>query len=124
MVANAIPDDFLDRLFRTIDSKDAEGFAAFLSDNGVFQFGNAPAVSGRDAVKDAVSGFFDTIEGLSHSVMHVWRDEASLACEGEVCYRRLDGSDVVIPFVDVFEFDESLISSYKIYIDIAPLYAE
>ena len=124
MVANAIPDDFLDRLFRTIDSKDAEGFAAFLSDDSVFRFGNAPAVSGRDAVKDAVSGFFDTIDGLSHSVMHVWRDGASLVCEGEVCYRRLDGSDVVIPFVDVFEFDESLISSYKIYVDIAPLYAE
>lgn len=120
----ASPPDLLDPLFQAIDSKDADRFASFLTEDGEFRFGNAPAVKGRDAVKEAVNGFFGTIDGLSHSVMRVWRDGESLACEGEVCYRRHDGSEIIIPFVDVFDFDDSLISSYRIYIDIAPLYAE
>ena len=52
------------------------------------------------------------------------KNGSSLACEGEVCYRRHDDTEVVLPFVDTFEFDDSLISSYRINIDIAPLYAE
>ena len=116
--------DLLDPLFQAIDAMDADKFASFLTEDGEFRFGNAPAVSGRDAIKDAVNGFFSTIAGLSHSVMRVWRDDGNLACEGEVCYRRHDGSEIVIPFVDVFEFEGSLISSYRIYIDISPLYAE
>ena len=121
---NSTPNDLLDRLFKAIDSKDAAQFVSFLAEDGEFRFGNAPAVKGREAVKEAVEGFFGTIDGVSHSVTRVWRDNTSLACEGEVCYRRHDGSEVILPFADVFEFDDTLISSYRIYIDITPLYAE
>jgi ketosteroid isomerase-like protein len=124
MYATALPEGLLDRLFAAIDAKDAAAFAAFVSEDGIFRFGSAPAVNGRAAIQAAVADFFSTIDGLSHSVTRVWRDDASLACEGEVCYRRHDGSEVVIPFVDVFEFDGELISAYKIYIDIAPLYVD
>lgn len=124
MHAVVMPEGFLDKLFCAIDAKDAEQFASFIADDGVFRFGSAPAVQGRDEITAAVSAFFDSIDSLSHSVTKVWRDEAGLACEGEVCYRRLDGLEVIIPFVDVFEFRGELISSYKIYIDIGPLYAD
>ena len=124
MHAATLPDAHLDDLFAAIDAKDADAFAAFLTEDGEFRFGSAPAVKGRGNVADAVRGFFDTIDGLSHSVIRVWRDQDSLACEGEVCYRRHDGREVIIPFVDVFDFEAGLISKYCIYIDMAPLFAE
>jgi ketosteroid isomerase-like protein len=121
--AVALPEGFLDRLFAAIDANDSDAFVAFLTENGRFRFGSAPAVQGREAIRDAVSGFFDTIDGCSHSVARVWKDADSLVCEGEVCYRRHDGSELIVPFVDVFAFDGELISDYKIYMDISPLYA-
>jgi ketosteroid isomerase-like protein len=123
MHAATLPDGYLDDLFAAIDAQDADAFAAFLTEDGEFRFGSAPAVQGRSNIADAVRGFFESIDGLSHSIMRIWRNPDSLACEGEVCYRRHDGNEVIIPFVDVFEFDAGLISKYHIYIDIAPLYA-
>lgn len=124
MHAKVLPEHFLDDLFNAIDSKDAVRFTEFLAPDGEFRFGSAPTVRGREAVASAVTAFFGSIDSLEHSVSRVWRDEDSLACEGEVCYRRLDGQEVVIPFVDVFEFSGELVSSYRIYIDIGPLFAE
>ena len=123
MYARVLPEGTLDKLFAAIDAMDAPAFAEFITEDGKFRFGSAPVVNGRAAIRDAVAGFFATIDGLSHSVTRVWRDDTSLACEGEVCYRRHDGSEIVIPFVDVFEVEDELISAYKIYIDISPLHA-
>jgi len=124
MHAIVLHEGFLDGLFKAIDTMDATQFGSFIAEDGEFRFASAPVVRGRDAIIAAVDGFFGTIDGLAHSVTRVWRDGESLACEGEVCYRRKDGNDVIIPFVDVFEFSGELISSYRIYIDISPLYAE
>ena len=120
----AIPESQLDRLFQAIDAKDAARFVSFLTEDGEFRFGSAPPVRGREAAAAAVQGFFDSVDGISHTVAKVWRDEVSLVCEGEVCYRRHDGSEISLPFVDVFEMRDELISSYKIYMDLAPLFAQ
>jgi limonene-1,2-epoxide hydrolase len=111
-------------VFAAIDSKDAEAFVGFLTEDAVFRFGSAPAVHGRDAIRAAVDGFFGTIAQCSHKVTNSLGKDATLVCEGEVTYRRLDDTAVTLPFTDVFEYDGDLISHYKIYIDISPLYAE
>jgi len=110
-------------LFAAIDANDAEAFVAFLTDDAVFRFGSAPAVSGRAAIKAAVADFFGTIDGCSHNVTNVLSKGSTLVCEGEVTYRRHDGSEITLPFTDVFEYDGHLIAQYKIYMDIGPLYA-
>ena len=48
------------------------------------------------------------------------RDQSVI--EGEAAYTRHDGSTVSLPFVNVFEIEDVLISDYRIYIDIAPLF--
>ena len=124
MTVPAVPEGMLDKLFNAIDAKDAQRFGSFLAPKAEFRFGSAPVVKGVDAIVTAVETFFDTIDGLSHSVTKIWRDDTSLVCEGEVCYRRHDGSEEILPFVDVFECQDGLIAKYNIYIDIGPLYAE
>ena len=110
-------------LFAAIDAKDPEAFVGYLTGDASFRFGSAPAVQGRDAICAAVGAFFDTIAGLSHVVNKTLVDGATMVCEGEVTYTRLDGSSVTLPFTDVFEYDGDLIAEYKIYMDVSPLYA-
>jgi len=111
-------------MFAAIDSKDAEAFVGFLTEDAVFRFGSAPAVCGRDAIRAAVGGFFGTIAGCSHAIHNTLGKGSTVFCEGEVTYRRHNDTEVTLPFTDVFEYDDDLISQYKIYIDISPLYSE
>ena len=53
-----------------------------------------------------------------------WSSGPTLVCEGEVTYRRHNGTEITLPFTDIFEYDGDLIAQYKIYIDIGPLYAD
>jgi ketosteroid isomerase-like protein len=110
-------------MFAAIDAKDGAAFVAYLTEDAVFRFGSAPPVQGRDAIQAAVDGFFGTIAGCSHSISNTLRQDDTLVCEGVVTYRRHDGSEIALPFTDVFEYDGSLIAHYKIYIDVGPLYA-
>ena len=78
----------------------------------------------RASIQAAVDGFFGTIAGCSHNVQKTLDNGSTVVCEGEVTYRRQNGSQITLPFVDVFEYDGDLIAQYKIYMDINPLYAE
>ncbi|MDJ0709161.1 MAG: nuclear transport factor 2 family protein [Woeseiaceae bacterium] len=110
-------------LFAAIDRKDTASFVDALTNDAVFRFGSAPEARGREAIAEAVGGFFETIAGLSHTVDKILWNGATQVCEGEVTYERHDGSAITLPFTDVFEYDGDLIAQYKIYMDIGPLYA-
>ena len=114
----------ISELFSAIDNNDAKGFVEFLTDDAVFRFGSAPAVQGRAAIEQAVSGFFATIAGCRHELRATWTGPESFACEGEVTYERHDGSEITLPFADVFDLRGELICGYRIYVDVAPLFAE
>lgn len=112
-----------DKLFASIDKMDTESFVGFLTEDCTFRFGSAPAVSGHEAIAAAVGGFFQSIAGLSHDIQRVIAGDDSIAVEGNVTYTRHDGSQVTLPFCNIFEAESGLISVYRIYIDIAPLFA-
>ena len=111
-------------LFAAIDRQDAAAFVGYLTDDAVFRFGSAPPVLGRASIQAAVEGFFATIAGCSHVVRNTISDGATLVCEGEVTYRRHDGTEITLPFTDIFHYDGDHIAQYKIYMDTSPLYAE
>ena len=110
-------------LFAAIDARDTERFLAFLTDEAYFRFGSTPPAQGKEAIRDAVGGFFSSIAGCRHSVARVVAEGDVLICEGEVTYTRHDSSEITLPFANVFELDGELISAYKIYADASPLYA-
>jgi limonene-1,2-epoxide hydrolase len=113
----------LEDLFASIDQMDAERFVSFIAEEGTFRFGSAPPVTGHEAIREAVSGFFGSIAGLRHRLLRVIGDGSELAVEGEVTYTRHDGSQITLPFANIFEVAEGRIVTYSIYVDIAPLYA-
>ena len=115
--------DWVRQLFTTIDKMDARAFAGYLSEDGVFRFANQPEAKGRAAVEAAVAGFFSAIAGLKHELLSEWSTPDAVVVEGRVTYTRKAGASVTLPFVDVFERRGTVISLYKIYMDVAPLFA-
>lgn len=113
----------LERLFASIDAMDTDGFLACIGEHGRFRYGSAPPVTGHAAIRAAVDAFFASVAGLEHRVTKHIADGRTLVAEGEVTYARHDGSEITLPFVNVFEVDSGLIFDYKVYIDIAPLYS-
>jgi len=115
--------DWLDDLFASIDTQDTVRFTGFLTPDATFRFGSAPAVAGREQIGAAVDGFFGSIAGCQHRLANTWSGDGTLVCEGEVTYRRHDGSEITLPFANVFGLQGDRIKNYKIYVDVAPLYA-
>ena len=120
--ANVAGSDIGD-LFAAIDAKDGAAFVGYLTEDAIFRFGSAPPVQGRDAIQAAVDGFFATIAGCSHVIENTLHQGTTVVCEGVVTYTRHDGSEIALPFTDVFEYEGILIAHYKIYMDVTPLYA-
>ena len=86
--------EMLTGLFAAIDRKDTDAFVGFLTEGASFRFGSAPAVVGREAIRNAVHGFFETVAGLSHVFHAPIVESDTLVVEGVVTYTRHDGSDV------------------------------
>jgi ketosteroid isomerase-like protein len=114
---------FVAPLFRAIDSMDPHAFVSFLAEDAVFRFGNAPELRGRDAIREAVAGFLDTISGLRHRLLGTWAHPDAVICRGEVTYTRKDGTEITLPFADLFGMRGTQIAEYRIYMDVTPLYA-
>jgi limonene-1,2-epoxide hydrolase len=113
----------LEGLFKSIDRKDTATFLSYITEDATFRFGSAPAVQGHEAIRAAVDGFFGSIAGSQHRILNTLSDDSTQVCEGEVTYTRHDNSELTLPFTNVFEIADDRVSHYKIYIDIAPLYA-
>jgi uncharacterized protein (TIGR02246 family) len=113
---------FVEPLFQAIDAMDAEKFASFLADDGVFRFGNGPAAEGREAIRQAVAQFFGSVHALRHRLLGVWSLPDVVFCEGEVTYTRKDRSEVTLPFFNVFKMQGGKVREYSIYADVTPLY--
>lgn len=110
-------------LFKCIDTMDADKFVTYLTEDAIFRFGNAPAVPGKKAIRDAVFEFFKSIKSISHKCVNLWEIKTHVVYEGIVKYTRHDGNKVELNFVNVFKMNGDLIKDYFIYIDITPLYA-
>jgi ketosteroid isomerase-like protein len=110
-------------IFADIDAFDPDKFVAHLTPDATFRFANADPVTGRAAVKEAVTGFFSSIAGLTHHILNVYEVGEIAIAQIDVEYRRLDGKSVTVPNADILVFDGDLVRDWQIYIDVTPVYA-
>ncbi len=52
-----------------------------------------------------------------------WESQDGTVAEAEVTYTRKDGSTVTVPVTTIYRGSGDLIEDYRIYIDLAPLFA-
>ncbi|TDB82281.1 nuclear transport factor 2 family protein [Micromonospora sp. KC721] len=119
-----MPTDVISQVFALVDHRDADGFAALFAPDGRFTFGNAEPVLGRPAIAEGVTGFFASIRSLRHHIINHWEVAADTVVELAVDYHRLDGRTVTVPAVSIWTRDGAgLITDYRIFVDLAPLFA-
>jgi ketosteroid isomerase-like protein len=112
-------------LFADIDRMDADAWAAYLAEDAVMRFGNADPVRGRQACRDALAAFYEMIDGLSHDLVEQWELDGVTIAEANVTYTRKDGRRVTVPVVTIYRTnDGDVISDYRVFIDLAPVFAE
>jgi ketosteroid isomerase-like protein len=113
-----------DNLFEDIDTKDADRWAVHLADDAVMRFGNGEPVRGREACRDALAAFWDTIEGVRHDPVRQWETDTATIVEAMITYTLPGGRQVTVPGVTIYRTDDDgLIDDYRVFIDLAPLSA-
>jgi hypothetical protein len=110
-------------LFADIDSMQPDRFAQHLSPDATMRFGNAPPVHGREAIRAAWASFCETIDGVRHDLVAQWEPGDATIVEANVTYTRKDRSEVTVPVVTIYRAGDELIDDYRIFIDLAPLFA-
>jgi ketosteroid isomerase-like protein len=110
-------------VFADVDRMDAKAFASYLAEDCLLRFANADEVVGRDAIEEAIAGFFSTIKGLSHHIVEQWEVDDTTIVQLEATYTRMDDRRVTLPAVTIYRRGGDLIDEYRIYIDLAPIYA-
>jgi limonene-1,2-epoxide hydrolase len=112
-----------EELFADIDSMDPERFAAHLAEDVTMRFGNAEPIHGREAVRDAWASFCQDLSGVEHELVEQWATDSATIVEARVTYTRTDDSQVTVPVVTIYRERAGEINDYRIYIDLAPLFA-
>jgi hypothetical protein len=110
-------------LFDDIDSMEPERFAQHLAPNAVMRFGNADPINGRDAIRDAWGAFCADLGGVRHRLVDTFEKDDRTVVEAQVTYTRKDGLEVTVPVVTIYGAPGELIDDYRIYVDLAPLFA-
>lgn len=116
--------DWYQDYLKAVDSTDAEKYGEFLAEDCEFQFGNQPKVTGKQKILAGLKEFWKTYDGEEHVLHSILGNDNCFALEATNVYRRKDGTEVSIPAVAITERNEAgLVSSFRVFIDIAPLYA-
>jgi hypothetical protein len=89
----------------------------------VLRYANNDEVVGRDAIEQAIDGFYGTIKALRHDVVEEWTVDDATIIQFEVTYTRHDDREVTLPAVTIYRRGAELIDEYRIFIDLTPVYA-
>jgi ketosteroid isomerase-like protein len=111
------------QLFADIDSMEPERFTAHLAEDVTMRFGNGDPIHGREAVHDTWAGFCDGLDGVSHERLRRWESEDGTVAEANVTYTKKDGGTVTVPVATIWREGDGGIVDYRIFIDLAPLFA-
>jgi len=63
------------------------------------------------------------IAGIKHHVLDVWAIDDVIVSRLDVTYTRHDGSTLTVPGVTIWGMRDRQIDDYRIYVDVAPLFA-
>jgi ketosteroid isomerase-like protein len=112
------------QVLEAVDALDADRLAPFIADDVHFRFGSADAITGKAGCVAAGRDFAASIAAVRHRITHLWEPERGTAVAVlDVHYRRHDGGELTLPCCNIFRFRDGLVTDYRIYMDINPVYA-
>ncbi len=102
---------------------DERQLAPFFSENCTFVYANSEPVVGRANIAESSKNFMALIAGIKHQVLDVWAIDDVIVSQLAVTYTRHDGSTLTVPGVTIWRMRDRQIDDYRIYVDVAPLFA-
>ena len=114
---------YASEVYEAVDSRDEQRLLPFLAENCAFVYGNSEPVIGRADAAEASKNFMALIAGIKHQLLDVWGFDDVIVSRLEVTYTRKDGSTLTVPAVTIWRMHIRQIDDYRIYIDVAPLFA-
>ena len=115
--------DFASEVYEAVDSKHEQRLARFLTENCTFVYANSEPVVGREYIAESSKNFMALIAGIKHQLLDVWAFDNVIVSRLEVTYTRKDASTLTVPAVTIWRMRDGQIDDYRIYIDVAPLFA-
>ena len=118
--------DWITRYYDDVDNQRLDAYVAQHSDDAEVVFGNNPPAVGREAIGQAIGGFWSMIGGLRHERRNLWleNDGSTAVLEVLVHYTTHGGAEVAVPCVSILDKnDDDQITSLRVHIDLAPLFA-
>jgi ketosteroid isomerase-like protein len=115
--------EYASEVYEAVDSRDEQRLAPFLSENCTFVYANNDPVVGRANIAESSKKFMASIAGIKHQLLDVWAFDDVIVSRLEVTYTRKDGSTLTVPAVTIWRMRDRQIDDYRIYIDVAPLFA-
>lgn len=111
-------------IFATVDTLDPRAVTELFAQDATMVFGNREPLAGREAIMAGNQAFMSIVKGLRHRILNEWNVGADTIAETEVTYTRHDDKEVTIPVVSIWRVrDDDLIVNYRVFFDVAPLYA-
>lgn len=122
--------DWITDYYADVDAMRLASYVQRHTDDAVVVFGNNPPAVGKAEIEAAIGGFFGLIGGMRHEQRGTWFGAGPAGGETAVLelithYTTKGGAAVPIPCVSILDRNaDGLVSSLRIYIDLAPLFAE
>ena len=117
------PKDLVRGVFAALDAQDPAAVTARMTDDVRMRLGNADLVEGKAKSRESTAAFVASITAIRHEITSMWSVDDVVIAEMDVHYERLDGRKVTLPVCNVFRVRDGLVSDYRVYLDIGPVYA-
>jgi len=118
------PRELVTRFIAAVDTLEIDRMIPFFGPNATFTYANNPPMVGHAGIRAGLEPIHASIAGISHVVRSCFPSGPSvIVAEYEATYTRLDGRAVTLPGIGVFEMSHGLISAYRVYADVAPVFA-
>lgn len=117
--------DWITEYFTDVDAMRIESFVGRHAEDAVVVFGNNPPAEGKEAIAAAIGGFWSLIGGLRHDRRNLWFvEDGTAVLEASVHYWTKAGTELVMPCVSLLDRrPDGLVTSLRVHIDLAPLFA-
>jgi ketosteroid isomerase-like protein len=110
-------------VFRAVDAQDLDTLKSMFTADARFVFANQEPLLGIDAILAGNAAFFSMVQRIKHELLRVWVVDETTIAETAVTYTRLDGKEVTLPAVTIWDIDEAdLITNFQVSVDTTPVF--
>jgi ketosteroid isomerase-like protein len=117
--------DWITDYYADVDGMRLQSYLDRHTDDAEVVFGNNPPAVGKQAIGEAIGGFWSMIGGLRHERRNLWfvDDGRTAVFEALLHYTTKGGAGVDLPCVSVLDrAEDGRVSSLRVHIDLAPLF--